>query len=396
MAVIRALHLSDSHFSDRLRLPDIIEMHRVILERARELRVNLILHAGDFFHARSTPVERIALAEWLQAAAEIAPVFGVRGNHDVAGDLAVFNRLRTKHPVIIEERVTTTAHMLTLEGGDRVGLLGMAWIDKAAMVSGMEAIDDQGTTTNAVVDGMRQLLTCLRAEASRVRTEGAVPILTTHVMIGGSVMSSGQVLIGQGVELSPSDLADVGAAYVACGHVHCTQEFAGGRVVYSGSPVRHNLGEPEAKGFRFVQIGSAGGGVESEFVELPARRIVLLDSPLRLSPELLIDSAFQSGEIPGALVRLRYRVTPEELAAVDEDRLREALMGMGAHEVKLEAIVEQETRVRSEQITAARDTWSKIEAWLVVKGIEIDAPTRERLRTKLAAIEAGQAHEVPA
>jgi exonuclease SbcD len=393
-AVIRLLHTSDSHFDQSKRFSDVIAMHEKIVALARAREVNLVLHGGDFFERRSTAAERAALADWLQAITEVAPLYGVKGNHDQAGDLEIFNRLRTRHPLRIEERATLpgAAPIWNLAGGDRVGLLGLAWVNKAHLVAGLPATSDITETQRLTIEAMRQLLTCLRAEASRIRSEGATPLFVSHAMIGGSIASSGQPLIGQTVEVSPADIADIGAAYAALGHIHLHQSWLGGRVAYSGNSTRHDHGEvQDPKGVRIVEIHN-GQIVSSEFVELPARRIVHIEAGRR-DGVLVVDDTYVE---PGDLVRLRYHVPAEELHTVDEDQIRSALLARGAHEVKLEAIVEQSARVRSELIVEAKDSFQKIEAWLAAKEIEIDDAARERIRVKLAAIEAEQTREVAA
>jgi len=390
--VLRLAHTSDLHIDERGRLDDVQHVLRAFIEGGRRAAVDLFVVAGDFFERRSTPTERNALADFLKAATEVAPVVGSKGNHDVAGDLELFNRLKTKHPIHIEERATAqpgSAYMVDLAGGRRVGVLGMAWIDKANFVSGLDASVDQEQTRYMTIESMRDLLTCLRAEARRVRSVGAAPILVTHVMLGGSVVSTGQVLIGIGLELSPSDLKDIDASYVACGHIHASQEWFGGRVAYSGSPARHTYGESEAKGWRLVTLEDDGRFVSNEFMELPARRIVLLEedwtNPIARAVGLCVDPI----EVAGALVRVRYHIRPQDLHLVNEEVLSRAILADGAHEVQLECVIEAETRVRAGEIVLARSTAEKVDAYLSAKQIEIDAATRVRVHAKLAEIEGG-------
>lgn len=392
--MIRLLHLSDSHWDHRGRLQDIRDIHDAILGVARRERVDAIVHAGDFLERRSVPEERTAIADWLRAASEICPVVGVKGNHDQEGDLAIFNRLRTRHPVRIIERSTAapgSAVVVQLAGDRRVGVVGMAWVDKAHLAAGLDATVDQQETTALTISAVRDLLTCLRMEVSRLRSDGIVPVFVGHVMLGGSVVSSGQVLIGQGVELSTSDLLELGAAYAACGHIHVHQAWHGGRVAYSGSPHRCNLGEArEPKGVCVVTLDDDGTFIENRFVELPARRIVLIEEDwtvgdTRLRPAL---SAFDPAEIPGALVRLRYRIRPEDLHVVDEERYTAELVRLGAEEVTCEAVVEHQARVRSEEIVRAQTTFEKVATWARAKSIPIEDAQGERLRARVGELEA--------
>jgi exonuclease SbcD len=393
--MLKILHTSDSHWNDRGRLQDTVDMHRLMLQQAAEANVDLIVHAGDFFERRSTPTERTHLAEWLQAAAAIAPVYGVRGNHDAPGELEVFNRLETVHPIRIEDRVTSAPDSAwiveTGHGRPWIGCLGMAWIDKAHFSAGLDVTVDAEDGRQRTIAAVRDLLSCMRAEASRVRAAGAVPILVTHVMLGGSAASSGQILIGQGIDLSPSDLLDTGVEYAACGHIHVEQSFLGGRVAYSGNVTRHDMGEArDRKGYRLVTIDDGGQFVSSEFRELPARRIVLLEIDLvteGLSGFERLKKISEEGDLRGARVRLRYRVRAEDLHRVDAVEAERCLIDAGAQEAEVEAVVETETRVRSAEIVTVQGTAAKVEAFWRAKQIDVDEPTRARVFGDLAELE---------
>jgi DNA repair exonuclease SbcCD nuclease subunit len=89
---------------------------------------------------------------------------------------------------------------------------------------------DAGETRELTIAAARELLIAIGAEATRLRGLGAVPVLVAHVLVGGSEVSTGQVLLGTTVELAPFDLAETGAAYLALGHVHKAQAWLGGRV----------------------------------------------------------------------------------------------------------------------------------------------------------------------
>lgn len=101
--MLRVAVIADSHFDEGSRFEECVRLHEWIARDVASRGVDVIVHAGDIFERKSTPAERRAVAEWLGCCADIAPVLIVRGNHDAVGDLAIFARLRTKHPVIVEE-----------------------------------------------------------------------------------------------------------------------------------------------------------------------------------------------------------------------------------------------------------------------------------------------------
>lgn len=387
--MIRLAHTSDLHIDERGRLDDTVRVLEAFREQAAEAKVDLILIAGDLFERRSTPAERNVLADFLQTASAVAPVFVVKGNHDAKEDLEIFNHLEVVNEVRLLDRPTAapgSAITWMVNCGRMVGLLALPWFDKAYLVAGVDATVDAETTRQATIAAARDLLVCLRAEASRVRAVGAVPILATHIMLGGSVVATGQILIGQSVELSPSDLLEVGAAYVACGHIHKRQEWFGGRVAYSGSPNRCNFGESEPKGWNLVTLTDGGEFVSNEFRELPARRMVLIEEDWT-DPDA-VRRVSGTDDVAGALVRWRYRIRAEDLHLVDEAAIRAGLEIGGAHEIVIEPVVVAETRARTPEIVKAQSTAEKLDFYLAAKGVVLEDAARARVHAKLATLEA--------
>jgi exonuclease SbcD len=396
--LIRIAHTSDLHIDERGRLEDVVLVLDAFIEQTREAEVDLVVVAGDHFERRSTPAERNVLATFLQEASAACPVVCVKGNHDAADDLDIFGELESVHPIHILDRPTATPGSAVIieppRSPARIGVLALPWFDKVHLAAGLDATVDAEQTRQMAMATARDLLTCLRAEATRLRSEGVVPVLVAHATVQGSEVATGQTLIGIGVEFTPGDLRDVDAAYTALGHIHMSQDWFGGRVAYSGSPNRCNFGESEPKGWRLVTLTDDGGFVANEFRELPARPMVLLEHDCTTSEADLADFcplAIDSGEwshIAGALVRIRYRIKAEDLHRLDERAIAESFRRAGAHEVKLEAVVEAETRVRAEEIAQATSIAEKVDAYFRAKGIDIADAARERLHSKLGELEA--------
>jgi exonuclease SbcD len=215
-------------------------------------------------------------------------------------------------------------------------------------------------------------------------------VVVGHLMVAGSEVSSGQTIMGTTVELSPADLMDLGASYVALGHVHKAQEWFGGRVAYSGSPHRCNYGEPEAKGWRLVTLEDDGTFVSNEFRELPARRIVRLEADWtgHLEAGFVGPALLEHGEdLREALVRFRYRIGAEALFLVPEPEIVKILRDQGAHEVKIEAVVEASVRSRAPELATVTTIREKVVGYLKAKGVEVPAGRLEEVLTKADAVE---------
>lgn len=400
--MIRVAHLSDSHFDARGDLEDVVRVHHEFIRQARDAKVDLVVHAGDWFDRESSPIEREALAGFLHTAMEHFPVFGVKGNHDAARDLPLFNLLEGSYPCTILERPSPMEVQTYTRGVQTsVMVLPLPWFDKASVAAALGPEADQGQTRLATIEQARALLASFKHHADRAHAEGMPVILVGHVMVAASVVASGQVLLGHGVELTPMDLRLSGADFCAIGHVHKHQAWENeghAPVVYSGSPTRHDHGEPEDKGFviaDFYQPGDPGFeqngyGPLWHFHKLPARELYHIDIDAT-RPEQL--AALRDHKIPGLLeakasgarVRLRYKVAAEDLASVDAEALRAILSDLGAHDVKVEAQPLTIATPRAAEVAAAQSLGDKVRAYLVSKGLE---ERWERIAPLLSRIEA--------
>lgn len=398
---MRIAHIGDIHIEAGRRLEECAAVLDVFIQECRRAQVDLIGMAGDLYHPHSTstpatPAEELFAIEFLQRCAEIAPVIGVRGNHDVMGDVDVFNHLQARNPIWFAER----PHAYKFRTFD---VLCLPWFDKVHLLADLPATVDAQETTRRTIEAAQNLLIALKAQAATTKAEGRIPIGLGHLLVYGSEVSTGQRMMGITVELSPDDLRDVGCAYFGLSHVHKRQVWFDGTVAYAGSPMRHNFGEVEAKGFNLVEITVGNDGrhiravqVRNDFVELPAKKIELLEADWT-DEELLtklrqhgINDLFALNErdrVNGALVRFRYRIHPKDLGLVNEDAIERILVADGAAEVKIEAVLVHQARIRSEEIVVARNAWDKVLAYWTAKGITMDDAEKAELQFMLAAAE---------
>jgi exonuclease SbcD len=408
---MRIAHISDSHFDERGRLKDDILLHEAFLNQALEEGVDLILHTGDLFERRSTPAERLAVKAFFEAAAEVAQVVLVKGNHEAQLDVDLWHQLRDtgRRVHVITGAVGATpgsAHILNVKATPPIGILGLPWFDKAHLVAQLGAQVSQEKTRQLTIATAGKLLAGYVAEANRLRDEGIVPIMGAHVLVQGSEVSSGQTLIGTTVELAPGDLLDIPAAYIGLGHVHKTQTWEGGRMAYAGSPKRCNFGEPEAKGWRLIEILHAtegrvlGGGtmvsetITNEFRALPARpmirELISAEAASSISGERLRE---QRADLIGAIVRVRYEGSEEILALIDKEVVEKAYLHAGAEEVKVEPILEDKKAVRVQEVREAGSVADKAVVFWNAKGLELHEPCEEELRSKIERLEEEARHE---
>lgn len=256
----RVAIIADSHFDEGSRWEEGLRIHDWIV-RDLELRgVDLILHAGDVFERKSTARERLEVARFLTAAASLAPVVVVRGNHDALEDLAIFGKLETRHPVIVEE--AAAVHVVA-----GVAVACLAWPRKASLLA---ATGDTGKEAGerSAGDALRNVL---RGLGLQLEAHDGPRVLLSHAQVCGSRTSTGQPLVGCDLEVGLEDLALCGADFYALGHIHLPQDWTinGAPVVYPGSPRRTAYGELEEKGYVVATL-EAGRPVGWDRIPTPA------------------------------------------------------------------------------------------------------------------------------
>lgn len=389
----RVAVIADSHFDEASRFDECVRVHRWIADDLRERRVDLVLHSGDVFERKSTPRERAAVADWLRAVADVAPVVIVRGNHDAIGDLPLFSRLRTRHPILVEE----AASVRVIAG---VAVACVAWPRKAEIAARAPGVDPS--------DALRLVLRGLGQELA----EHTGPrVLLSHAMVRGSMTSTGQPLVGCDMELGLEDLRLANADAYALGHIHMPQAWGqepdSGQfvsigeapIIYPGSPRRTAFGEVEEKGYVLLRLDDGGrrddlGRIGSawERVATPCTAMVLLESRYDADTGELVNTSGArvciDDEIVGAEIRFRYEVVADHRAAarMKAEAKRDALLALGAAHVKVEEVVTAASAARAPEVAKARTLEEKLRALWAARG-DVDEDRAARLVARAIEIE---------
>jgi len=357
---MRIAIIADSHFTERSRWEECRRIHEWIEGDIAARGVDLVLHSGDLFDAKSTPTERLAVAEWLADVASHAPVVIVRGNHDAVSDLAIMGKIRSRHPIVVEE-----AAGVHYAAGAAVACL--AWPRKAELMARLVAGAD---SSEAASDALRAVLLGFRQQLEQ---HDGPRILLTHAMVRGSRTTAGQPLVGCDLELSLDDLQLAGADFVALGHIHAHQAWADQSIVYPGSPRRTEFGDTDPKGYVIVEtlkikdtvVQSAGW----HFVETPATPMLLLEAVWDPEHNTLF-GLHRLTDVEGAEVRLRYVVAADarDAARNRAEQYRAEALARGAIVCKLEEVVETTTRARAPEVSEAKTVAQKLVAYWKAKG----------------------------
>jgi exonuclease SbcD len=372
---MRLLASGDNHFRKGLRFEECCSVHDWMVDLARELKVDAFLDAGDVFDEASDPEERQAVAEFFTAMAEEAPVVVSKGNHDRPLDVALMRRLKTKHPVIVEER----ARVHHVAGA---AIATMAWPERGNLLAAL------GSSAAADLGVRECLQAALRGLGLQLEAHDGPRILLGHFMVDGSLTSTGQPLLGMPINVGLADLSLARAGLTVMGHIHMAQRFEleTGPAFYTGSPFRTDFGQLERKTVLFAEFDGQRL-VQVEEIETPCAPMVHIDATY--SPEHCSFSAHLVPGFNGAEVRFRYGVASEHRDAARQlaRETADKYVAAGAVSVKVEEQVITTKRARAPEVARAVSIVDKLDAHWASVGYDPTAEHREQLHTLAREIE---------
>jgi DNA repair exonuclease SbcCD nuclease subunit len=377
IAVAADLHL-------RLSGPRAAECERCMAWLRDDLvaqRPDLIVIAGDFYHQRATPAEERFAQQWLcdvVAGAECDVVL-VRGNHDDVDQLDVLGATFTSPGRVLAYSYPDRPIGFLSKAGIYVSLLPWPQLGHlaAAMVPQASIADRRDGARAALIDVLRGFQP----------TDSAAPhLLICHANILGAAVDSGQPVVG-GDELAVgvSDLMEAHPGAILSGHIHAGQRMeADVPCHYVGSLFRGSFGESVGdKGYIIAEWGPVlehdGSGWSFEFRGGPARRM------------LLVSCAWKDGQLDGdevdpeecqdAEIRLRVEFTSDEREAARAAAagVKRTLEEAGAFSIIVEERPVVVSRTRCSEITAARTTTEKLQAWAQATALEVPDGAAEKL-----------------
>lgn len=319
---------------------------------------------GDFYDHRATPEEERFAQEFLQSVSDGiggAPILIVGGNHDDYQQLGVLGATKARGPIIAFTRPG-------VRGVCGTAVCCLPWPRVAHLAAAMPSasiVERREVARAALTDILRGF-----GPLPGQRTEPR--LLVAHANVLGASMDSGQpVASGDEIALSVSDLMEADPEAIVLGHIHVGQRMeAPVPCWYTGSLYRGSFGESVGdKGGVVVDHGPTGWMLTRRVG--PARRMLLVQS-------CWVDGCLDGDEVDpeecdGAEVRLRVEFPSDEreAARAAADGVKATLEAAGAHSVLVEERPIIVQRTRCSDITAARSTADKLQAWAQATGLEV-------------------------
>src|SRR5579864_23385 len=327
-----------------------------------------VIWPGDLFDGESSTEDRNAIAPIIQQLAGRAPLLIVPGNHDRPGELEILERLRTRWPVHVVTHPSVIRLRTTLDPDARVFCL--PYVHKAGLVGAGVEHADLGAEAARLLDAM---FLAAGDELRQAQVAGDVTLMAMHMNVGGAKTGPGQPQIGREIELTPALLARLPEnVAIMANHIHLHQEIHG--AVYAGSIARMDFGENDAKGFLQWTFDDVERSWAYSFI------------PLDVPPQWLIDGRLtRDGFTPdaplpamaGADVRVRYRFTKAEHAALDVAHIYAAVAG--CRSLKLEGVPELEHTVRAPEIATAQTLEAKVTRCAELQGVAVTPGLLQKL-----------------
>ncbi len=355
---MKVLHLSDIHLGSSFnhgkinpatgrntRLEDFLRNLSICIDEALREEVDLVLFAGDAF-PNSTPPPYIqsAFASQFRRLAEAGiPTVFLVGNHDQHSpgeggtSLSIYNTLGVPN-IIVAEKIAT--HTISAKSGI-LQVVALPWLTPKLLLTKEETAG----ATLAEVERLflQKIQVILEAEIRRLQPQHPA-ILLAHLMAEKATVGAERYLsVGKGFCIPLSLLIRPEFDYVALGHVHKHQNLNPQNnppVVYAGSIERVDFSEEnEEKGFVLVHIRGKNQ-VEWEFRPLPARPFVTIEVDLTTSnnPQKTLLSAIAQKKIHEAVVRVIYRIRPEQQDTINIKQLHQALSEAHSYTLKAETV----------------------------------------------------------
>jgi DNA repair exonuclease SbcCD nuclease subunit len=385
---MRILATGDDHISEHSkRWSECQKVHQWIVDVVQDEHIDLVLNGGDVYDGPSTPIDREFASDiFIRIGAHASQVVA-KGNHDIYRDCQILAKLKTDHPIHVEERAGVV-HMCGAAIGvmawpERGGILAskmqleLGYYDPAELTqSRLERRFGKEHVENVVRDSLQAVL---RGLGSQLAEHNGPRVLLGHFMVNGAMTSTGQPLLGSPMNVSLDELALANAHIGLMSHIHMAQCFDvnGAPHHYSGSPYRTDYGQLEPKGVLIAEFDDATGKlIGTRFIESPCAKL----EHVELWWE---DDHFtpQQGGLPYLAVfpdlsntelRLRYHVPVDQREAAERraNEIADAMRSNGVISVKIEPLTKATKRARAPEVAKAYAIRDKLLAYWPTIGFE--------------------------
>jgi DNA repair protein SbcD/Mre11 len=401
---VRILHTSDWHLGRLFHRASLLDEQALAMSRLVEVvqreGVELVLISGDLYDRSVPPAGAVELFDrtLAQLHASGATVVAISGNHDSAVRVGFGDQLLGRVGVNLRgdpQRCGQAVVVPASDGGPDVRVYPVPYLDplatahlarrdtpEPAEAADLAADRTPGRARFTHHDAMAWAMARVRADLESAGTARSVVVAHTFLTGGEPSASERELTMGH-VEQVGMSVFD-GIDYVALGHLHRRQAFDGGRVAYSGTPLRYSFSEQSnIPSVRLVDL-APDGSIACQQIELGVgRSMCTISGELE---DLLADPALVDAQ--GAWVRAVLTDRHLPLQAMRR------LQGRFPYAVELShapsgALAAQDGAGTGARVRAADPLELAVEFLQDRRGLVPDAAEQQLLEEAVAAVRSG-------
>ena len=334
---MRLLHTSDWHLGRQFHGASLLEEQALMVDRvvevARGSGVDAVIIAGDLYDRAIPPGPAVELLDdaLLRLRDTGALVVAISGNHDSSARVGYGERLMSRAGVTVRSDVGRAAEPVLIpatDGSDAVAVYLVPYLDPVITdVTHQADQDPEGDGRHRRPTHQQALDRVLRPVRRDRSRRGLTSVVVAHAFVANAAPrldedpvetcdSERELAAGGAGRVDPAVFA--GFDLVALGHLHRQQSWSGGRIAYSGSPLRYSFSEEHHhKCVRVVDL-QPGRSPSVDLVEvgvgLPLRTItgdladLLVDPTLGHAEAARVRAVLTDAHLPHqAMAQLRAR-----------------------------------------------------------------------------------------
>lgn len=360
--------LGHGEFGEGSRFADQQQILGRIAGLAIEENVDVVCVLGDLFEFGKPSPHAVITARAFFDSLRQAQIRSLvlQGNHDSRG-----NVLPSALGILNGNNCAVASQPALFPLADDLVVACLPWTPPGQIVAAMPDVardDVNDAAAQALVAGAHVML-----EQARIAYPDARVVLTGHWAISGAALPSGldSSLLREPV-VPLEALADSGYSLAAFGHIHKAQVLTSGPtpVFYCGSPQVNRWDEAEGEHGVWI-YDSAGAGALRFVPVVDDRRFLTIDPELiDFGPGVGVGFAEPPGDVRNAVVRVRYTVTEALARKVDQAKIRNDLLSLGASKVIIRPTVIREERARVSTMSDDLSEVAALDLWLQTQMVD--------------------------
>lgn len=385
--MLKILHTADWHVRDK-DIDEISDCLEFLLHTASKEKVGMVIIAGDIFDSRDIKLDSKSaklVTRIISDLSKICPIDIITGTPSHDG-------LASESLAALGKNICVTAGAMP----QQVIYPGEAVVSLFPTIT-KQYDQSHSSIAETNVEISQRASGLFAGYGARASYFPDVPhILVGHWNVSGSKLPTGNMLIGQEIDISTDQMMLACPDLICLGHIHIAQKL-GDRTFFSGPIYPTTIAESGPNGF-YIHTLVGKELVSSEFIKTPhiKRCRVIADYTTDPLPEQCEEYAYQfvseivRRECAGANVRSDFTAWQDEAKLIPQAEINRIYLEAGAAKAEIRLIRVPRQTVRGESVLKAQTLRDKLVTQAAIK----DETVPERILLKADILEAGKIDEV--